>query len=228
MKTLVVGGSKGIGKACVEGLLGEGHEVIVASRSNDEISHLPVDYCELDVLEDVSILSDYDELDNLIFCPGSINLNPFHRIKPEEFAEDFNLNVVAAVKCIQACLPALKKSESAAIVLFSTVAVNRGMGLHASVAASKGAIEGISKSLSAELAPNIRVNTIAPSLTDTPLAHSLLSNDKKKEASAERHPLKRVGRPIDIASMAIHLVSDRGSWITGQVIGIDGGMSTVR
>ncbi|HAQ72064.1 MAG TPA: oxidoreductase [Flavobacteriales bacterium] len=227
MKYLVVGGSKGIGKACTEQLLEAGHEVIVAARSNEAISHLPIEFIDLDVLEDVSTLEDFDELNGLIYCPGSINLRPFNRLTEDDFKNDFNLNVYGAIKCIQTCLPALKKGTGS-IVLFSTVAVQQGMAFHASVAASKGAIEGLTRALASELAPNVRVNAIAPSLTDTPLAEALLSNEKKREASEERHPLKRVGKADEIASMAVHLVSENGGWITGQVIGIDGGMSRVR
>ena len=227
MKVLVIGGSKGIGKACAEQLLESGNEVIVAARSNNSISHLPLEFIDLDVLEDVSSLEDFDELNGLIYCPGSINLRPFHRLTGEDFKNDFELNVYGAIKCIQSCLPALKKGKGS-VVLFSTVAVQQGMAFHASVAASKGAIEGLTRSLASELAPHIRVNAIAPSLTDTPLAGALLSNDKKREASEKRHPLKRVGNAKEIASMAVHLVSENGGWITGQVIGIDGGMSRVR
>lgn len=227
MKVLVIGGSKGIGQACAEQLLESGNEVIVAARSNNSISHLPLQFIDLDVLEDVSSLEDFDELNGLIYCPGSINLRPFHRLSEDDFKNDFELNVYGAIKCIQSCLPALKKGKGS-VVLFSTVAVQQGMAFHASVAASKGAIEGLTRSLASELAPHIRVNAIAPSLTDTPLAEALLSNDKKREASEERHPLKRVGNAKEIASMAVHLVSENGGWITGQVIGIDGGMSRVR
>lgn len=227
MKYLIVGGSKGIGKACTELLLEHGNEVIVAARTNDEISHLPVEFVEVDVLGDVSTLEDFDDLNGLIYCPGSINLRPFNRFSEDEFKADFELNVMGAIKCIQTCLPALKKGNGS-VVLFSTVAVQQGMAFHASVAASKGAIEGLTRSLASEFAPHVRVNAIAPSLTDTPLAEALLSNEKKREASEERHPLKRVGKAQDIASMAVHLVSENGSWITGQVIGVDGGMSRVR
>lgn len=227
MKYLIVGGSKGIGKACTELLLEHGNEVIVAARTNDEISHLPVEFLEVDVLGDVSTLEDFDDLNGLIYCPGSINLRPFNRFSEDEFKADFELNVMGAIKCIQTCLPALKKGNGS-VVLFSTVAVQQGMAFHASVAASKGAIEGLTRSLASEFAPHVRVNAIAPSLIDTPLAKALLSNEKKREASEERHPLKRVGKAQDIASMAVHLVSENGSWITGQVIGVDGGMSRVR
>jgi len=227
MKVLVVGGSKGIGKAATELLLKQGHVVIVAARSNDEISHLPVEFIEMDVTGDVSALEDIDALNGLLYCPGSINLRPFHRLTDEDFQSDFDLNVQGAIKTLQTTMKSLKEGNGS-VVLFSTVAVQQGMAFHASVAASKGAIEGLTRSLASEWAPDIRVNAIAPSLTDTPLAEGLLNNDKKREASEQRHPLKRVGRAEDIASLAAHLISDQGSWITGQVIGVDGGMSRLR
>ena len=227
MKILVIGGSKGIGKACTELLLEEGHEVIVAARSNDEISHLPIEFLDLDVTKDVSVLEDLDALNGLIYCPGSINLKPFHRLDANDFQNDLEINLFGAIKSIQTCLPNLKTGNGS-IVLFSTVAVTQGMPFHSSVSVSKGAIEGLMRSLAAEYAPAIRVNAIAPSLTETPLASALISNEKKKEASEARHPLKRIGKPEDIASLAVHLVSKNGSWISGQVIGVDGGMSRLR
>ncbi len=228
MSILIIGGSKGIGKACTEELLASGKEVLVASRTNDEISHLPVEHIELDVLENPGALEGmFDELEGLIYCPGSINLKPFHRLKTQDFQDDFQINVLSAINCIQAVLPALKAGKGS-IVLFSTVAVQQGMAFHASVAASKGAIEGLARSLAAEYAPDIRCNVIAPSLTDTPLAASLLSNEKKQEANAERHPLKSIGQPEDVAALAAHLVSETGRWISGQVFGVDGGMSRLR
>ncbi|HAW21222.1 MAG TPA: oxidoreductase, partial [Flavobacteriales bacterium] len=180
MKILVVGGSKGIGKAAVELLLEQGNEVIVAARSNNDVRHLPIEFIEVDVTQDVSALDDLDDLNGLLFCPGSINLRPFHRLTASDFQTDFDLNVMGAVKVLQACRLALKAGNGSA-VLFSTVAVQQGMPFHASVAVAKGAIEGLTRALAAEWAPDIRVNTIAPSLTDTPLAESLLSNDKRRE-----------------------------------------------
>lgn len=229
MKVLVVGGSKGIGKACVELLLEQGHEVTVASRTRKSIDHLPIEHIELDVLEetDFSSLEDLDELQGVIYCPGSINLKPFHRLTVDDFQSDWNINVTGAIRTLQATLPALKKGNGS-VVLFSTVAVQQGMAFHASVAASKGAIEGLTRSLASEWAPYVRVNAIAPSLTDTPLAEPLLSNDKKRELSAERHPLKTIGKPEDFASIAIHLIGDNGKWISGQVFSVDGGMSRLR
>jgi 3-oxoacyl-[acyl-carrier protein] reductase len=159
----------------------------------------------------------------------TIVLKPFQRLTVENFLEDFNINFLGAVKVIQSCLDRLKKaSDGASIVLFSTVAVKAGMAFHASVASAKGAVEGLTRSLAAEFAPRIRVNAIAPSLTDTPLAQNLLSSAERRQASAERHPLKRIGSPRDIAQLAAHLLSDSGSWITGQIIHVDGGMGSLR
>jgi NAD(P)-dependent dehydrogenase (short-subunit alcohol dehydrogenase family) len=141
--------------------------------------------------------------------------------------EDYNLQVVGAVKAIKQCIPLLKKSEHASIVMFSTVAVQKGFGFHAQVAASKGAIEGLTRSLAAEFAPGIRINAIAPSLTDTPLAEKILNTDQKRTANAERHPLHRVGKPQDIAAMANFLLGEESSWITGQILHVDGGMSSL-
>jgi NAD(P)-dependent dehydrogenase (short-subunit alcohol dehydrogenase family) len=229
MKVLVVGGSKGIGKACVELLLEHGNEVIVASRTNKSIDHLPVEHIELDVLQAdaFTVLEDLDELHGVIYCPGSINLKPFHRLTYDDFQSDWDINVAGAIRTLQTTMPALKKANGS-VVLFSTVAVQQGMAFHASVAASKGAIEGLTRSLAAEWAPHIRVNAIAPSLTDTPLAEPLLSNEKKRELSAERHPLKNIGDPYDLASLATHLIGPNGKWISGQVFSVDGGMSRLR
>ena len=169
-----------------------------------------------------------ETLDGLAYCPGTINLKPFHRVKPEDFVQDFKLQVLGAVKAIQAALPKLKQSDSASIVLFSTVAVQSGFNLHSIVSTSKGAIEGLTRSLAAELAPKIRVNSIAPSLTDTPLAQGLLSTPEKREANAQRNPLKRIGDVEDIANMAEFLLSHKAKWITGQIIHVDGGMPSLK
>ena len=143
--------------------------------------------------------------------------------------EDYQINLLGAVKLIQSCLKRLKKSPTgASIVLFSTVAVKTGMAFHASVASAKGAVEGLTRSLAAEFAPRIRVNAIAPSLTDTPLAQTLLSTDAKRQASAERHPLKRIGSTEEMARLAAHLLSDDAAWMTGQILHLDGGMSSLR
>lgn len=223
---LIVGASSGIGKALAELLQEDGHNVMGTYRSN-ELSGSQFHY--LDVLED-EISLDFlpDSLDGLVYCPGSINLKPFARLKPAAFEEDYKLQVVGAVKVLQAALKSLKKSEAASVVLFSTVAVQAGFNFHAQVAASKGALEGLTRSLAAEFAPRIRVNCIAPSLTDTPLAAKLLNSDDKKAANAQRHPLKKIGTPEDIAEMAAFLLSEKSAWISGQVLHVDGGMSNLK
>ena len=226
---LVICASSGIGNAIALQLIKEGHEVYgtfnshpIESVQNFNTHHLNV----LDESIDFSFIP--TTLHGLIYCPGTINLRPFARIQPSDFLQDFNLQVGGAVKVIQAALPALKNSGSASILLFSTVAVQLGLNFHTQVAASKGAIEGLTKALSAELAPNIRVNCIAPSLTDTPLAASLLNSEQKMEANALRHPLKRVGCVNDISEMACFLLSNKSSWITGQILHVDGGMSSIK
>jgi NAD(P)-dependent dehydrogenase (short-subunit alcohol dehydrogenase family) len=168
-------------------------------------------------------------LHGVVYCPGTIRLKPFHRLTIDDFLENLQINYLGAVKIIQACLTRLKKSSAgASILLLSTVAVKTGMPFHASIAGAKAAIEGLTRSLAAELAPRIRVNAIAPSLTDTPLATRLLSSEKKRQAAADRHPLKRIGTPQEIARSAVFLLSDAGAWMTGQIIHVDGGMSDLK
>jgi NAD(P)-dependent dehydrogenase (short-subunit alcohol dehydrogenase family) len=186
-------------------------------------------YHPLNVLDEEPDLSFLPAaLDGLVYCPGSIQLRPFPRIKAQSFMDDYHLQVVGAVKIIQAALPALKAAEHASIVLFSTVAVQNGFNFHSQISASKGAIEGLTRALAAELAPGIRVNAIAPSLTDTPLASTLLNSDTKRESNAERHPLKRIGIPEDMAHTAHFLLSDKSGWLTAQVLHVDGGISALR
>ncbi|MDE0864790.1 MAG: SDR family NAD(P)-dependent oxidoreductase [Rubripirellula sp.] len=227
---VIVGGSHGIGLALVNRLVATGAAVTVISRTSDHLTGLTgVTHVQADVMQD-EIRSEYlpDSINGLAYCPGSINLLPIRGLKPEVMIADFQLNAVGAVKCLQASLPAMKAAEASSMVMFSTVAVSQGLPMHASVAAAKGAVEGLTRSLAAELAPGIRVNCVAPSLTDTPLAQRLLSSDQKRAAMAERHPLKRIGDADDIAAIAEFLMTDPSGWITGQVIGVDGGMSTLR
>ena len=222
---LLIGGSSGIGLATAK-LLIESHEVCIASRSSDSLTGLDIHHLPFDVTtDDLSTLEIPDELSGFVYCPGSINLRPFKGLKPEAFEVDFQINVMGFVKSLQAVLPKLTANSS--VVLYSTVAVKVGMPFHASVAASKGALEGLGKSLAAELAPKTRVNVIAPSITNTPLADRFLNNEAKMEKSAQRHPLKRVGEADDIAAMTRFLLSDDSSWMTGQILGLDGGMSTL-
>ena len=212
---LIVGGSSGIGLEIVKALMGEGHEIFVGSRTKDQLAELDtVHHLVLDVKSDTYSLDSLPViLNGLVYCPGTIRLKPFQRLTPDEFLEDYQINFLGAVKTIQACLNRLKKSSNgASIVLFSTVAAKTGMPFHASVAGAKAAVEGLTRSLAAEFAPRIRVNAIAPSLTDTPMAKDLLSSEEKRQASADRHPLKRIGTPHEIALMAIHLLSDYSSF----------------
>ena len=227
----VVGGSSGIGLEIVKKLTGNQHGIFVGSRSKASLTAFPeVQHLQLDVTEDLSGLEGLpDIVHGLVYCPGTILLKPFQRLTIADFQKDLDINLLGAVKVIQGCLKKLKKSPTgASIVLFSTVAVKVGMPFHASVASAKAAVEGLTRSLAAEFAPRIRVNAIAPSLTDTPLAESLLSSEERQKASAERHPLQRIGSPQEIAGLARHLLSDEGSWITGQIFHVDGGMSSVR
>lgn len=229
MTYLVIGGSSGIGLALTKQLAQGNNEVFVGSRTGDAIQNIPgVTHIQHDITTKEPINLPIEELDGLVYCPGSINLKPFHRIKTTEFEDDFQLNVMGAIKVIQQTLPLLKKSSSASIVLFSTIAVNQGMSFHSSVSVSKGAIEGLTKSLAAELAPAIRVNAIAPSIVDTPLAQKLLSTPEKKEASSKRHPLQSVGSAENLAEVAEFLLTQPSRWMTGQVIGVDGGLSTIK
>ena len=227
---LIIGASSGIGKKLAEQLSESGHHIFGTYCKNEIHSNNPlIQFHPLNVLDE-NIVFDFlpETLSGVIYCPGSINLRPFERIKPNDFIDDYNLQVVGAIKTIQNVATKLKNSENAAIILFSTVAVQTGFPFHTQVSASKGAIEGLTKALAAEYAPKIRVNCIAPSLTDTPLAAYLLNSEQKIEASAQRHPLKRVGKTDDIVNMAEFLLSTKASWITGQVMHVDGGISTLK
>ena len=224
---LLIGGSYGIGYELAKELQKD-NTVFVASRTNENLDELNVTHLSFDALTDTLDISKLpDTIDGLVYCPGSINLRPFRGLKLETFENDMQLNFFSMVKVIQSILPQLTASNQSSIVLFSTVAVKMGMPFHTSVAAAKGAIEGFAKALAAEYAPKIRVNVIAPSLTDTPLADKFLNNEEKREKSAQRHPLKRVGTSEDMAQMASFLLSDKSSWISGQTFHVDGGMSTL-
>ena len=226
---VVIGGSSGIGRELVQLLEKEGNNVFATYLENTINSQGNIQYQKLDVLSDSLNLESFPEqIDGLVYCPGSINLKPFKRFSEDDFINDFKLQVVGATRVIKTLLPKLMKSENSSIVLFSTIAVQNGFNFHSQVATSKGAIEGLTRSLSAEFAPKIRVNAIAPSLTNTPLADKFLNTTQKMEAQAERNPLKKVGTVTDIAEAANYLLTKKSSWVTGQVLHVDGGYSTIK
>ena len=223
---LIVGSSSGIGNS-VKNILSDTHRIYGTYYKTDNADNHSNYY--LNVLDENPDFSFVPEtLDGLVYCPGAINLKPFARLQAEDFVNDYKLQVLGAIKVIQACLPALKKSEQASIVMFSTVAVKMGFNFHSIVASSKGAVEGLTKALAAEFAPKIRVNCIAPSITHTPLANSLLNTPEKIEANVQRHPLKKIGQAEDIAHAVAFLLSEESKWITGQILHIDGGMSSIK
>ena len=220
-KIVIVGGSRGIGKEIINELVND-NMIINLSRNKPELTHTNLSHYNIDIL--TSDLPDLEDVSSVIYCPGSINLKPIGRISLDEFREDFEINVVGAVKIIQKYLPSLKKSNTASILLFSTVATKLGMPYHSTVAASKSAIDGLVKTLGAELAPKIRVNAIAPTITKTDLASKLLRNEKVIENMIERHPLKKILMPEDVAKMAKFLISTDASSISGQIFTLDAGI----
>ncbi|MBC7746022.1 MAG: SDR family oxidoreductase [Flavobacterium sp.] len=226
---LIVGASSGIGFSIANKLSENGAEIFTTSR--DLTKDFPGKKIQFDVSDDPQNLNLQlpDVLHGLVYCPGTINLKPFSRLTDQDFLNDFQVNVLGAIKVIRQVINKLKKAENSSIVLFSTVAVKTGMNFHSSVVTSKSGLEGLSISLAAEYSSSgVRVNTIAPSLTDTPLAANLLSTPEKREISAKRHPAGRIGLADDISSAALFLLSDESTWITGQVLHIDGGLSSLR
>ena len=225
---LVIGGSSGIGKEISELL---SNENIVFSTSRNEIneSNENIRHIKYDVLEDEldpELLP--DQIDGFVYCPGTINLRPFRSLKLETFRSDLELNLIGAIKTLQIILTRLQQSPSSSIIFYSTVAVKTGMPFHSSVSSSKSALEGLTKSLAAEFAPKIRVNCIAPSIVNTPLANKFLNTEDKIEKAAARHPLKMIGTAKEIAQLTQYLLDEKSKWITGQIINIDGGISSVK
>ncbi len=227
---LIVGGSRGIGFGIVERFSKRGANVTVLSRSPGQLAGLPsVTHIPFDAITDeISATALPESIDAFAYCPGSINLAPLRSVSLQMIRDDFELNVLGAIKCLQAALPAMKSAEASSAVFFSTVAVAQGLPMHSSVAAVKGAIESLVRTWAAELAPRVRVNCIAPALTATPLAEKFLATEEKRKAMDARYPLGRVGEISDLADAAEFLLSEKSSWITGQVFHVDGGLSTIR
>ena len=227
---LVVGGSQGIGLGITNRCLASGAEVTVLSRTHGQLTQQSgLTHVEYDVTQDgldPSLLP--QRIDGLAYCPGSINLGPLRGVKLDTMRADFELNVLGAVRVLQAAGQGLKSAESASIVLFSTLAVTQGLAMHTSVAAAKGAVEALVKTWAAEFSPKIRVNCVAPALTDTALAGRLLATEEKRSAMAKMYPLQRYGQVDDIAAAAEYLLSDASSWVTGQTFNVDGGMSVIK
>ena len=227
---VIVGASSGIGQQAAARLAEEGGNVYAVSRRGDSgegPSNITTASC--DVLAEAPTFPTVDgPINGLAYFPGTITLRPFHMLRRKNFLADLELNYLSAVKVLQHYLPQIKKADKASIVLMSTVAVQTGIPFHASIAGAKGAVEGLTRALAAELAPKIRVNAIAPSLTDTPLAQPLLNQPAKQEASAKRHPLQRVGSADDIASAVHFLLTEASDWVTGQILAVDGGLSRIR
>ncbi|NBC81910.1 MAG: SDR family oxidoreductase [Bacteroidetes bacterium] len=226
---LIIGGNSTIGMEVIGKITSEGDYCTVIARDKPEKDFDNISVHQLNILEDdlpVDIIP--EKLDGLLYLPGTITLKPFKSLKENDFHNDMQINFMGAVKAIKWAMKSLTMNHQASIVLLSTVAVKQGMPFHASIASAKGAVEGLIRALAAEYAPKVRVNGIAPSLTETNLSERLLSSDSKKQASADRHPLKRVGLPTDISEMACFLLSEKSSWITGQIIGVDGGLSTLK
>lgn len=225
---LIIGGSSGIGLALAEHLAPH-NTIYVASRSGEAVQHLNVQHIAFDATQEELDVSRLPEvLHGFVYCPGSINLRPFKGLTVEAFQSDFELNVLGAVRSLKSVLSQLSASGNAAVVFYSTVAVQTGMPFHSSIAAAKGAIEGLTRSLAAEFAPKIRVNAIAPSLVDTPLALKFLNNDTKVDKANERHPLGRVGNAQEIAQATAFLLGEESSWMTGSVLQLDGGIGNLK
>ena len=236
MTTIIIGATGGIGAALSRRLAAAGHTLHAVGRDPAKLatltaetggSHAVADVTDRAQLE-AAIKAAGPSVSGLAYCVGSINLKPVSRITDDDIARDFRLNALGAFHAVQFALPSLKASGDASIVLFSTVAVAQGFAAHASTGMAKGAVEGLMLSLAAELAPKIRVNCVAPSLTKTPLAAALTSSEQMAGAIAALHPLQRLGEADDVAAAAAFLLSPDASWITGQVIGVDGGRSMLR
>jgi len=236
-KVLIYGGAGGIGSATGRVLRSQGYDLHLVGRNADKLAAAAAELEAAFTTGDVTdgslfahVAQDAGEsLDGLVYAVGTINLRSLGRLTEADFLTDFRVNALGAALAIQAALPALKKSAGrASVVLVSSVAARQGFTFHASIGMAKGAVDGLTLSLAAELAPGIRVNAVAPSLTRTPLAEGIVANEKTAAAIAGMHALERLGKPEDIAALVAFLLSAEADWITGQIIGVDGGRSTLR
>lgn len=226
---LIIGGTSGIGTELVRKLNLVNANIYLASRTANNLEGLQyVSHQTIDVTNPFQLENLPDKLDGLVYLPGTINLKPFSRISDEDILNEFNINALGAVRVIRQVLPKLKASEQSSIVLFSTVAFQVGMPFHLSIAMAKGAVEGITRTLAAELSPKVRVNAIAPSLTETPLATNLINSEEKRKFISDKNPMKHIGKAEEIAGLAKFLLSQEASWMTGQILSVDGGMSTLK
>ena len=225
----IVGGSSGIGLSLIKQISSK-NNIYSASRNDNNLNEYNVKHIKYDSVNDLEIDTSIlpEKIDGFVYCPGSINLRPFNTLKIESFLEDYKINFLGAIKSLKIILPLMQKSDNSSIVFFSTVAVSTGMPFHSSISSSKGAIEGLTRSLAAEFAPNIRVNSIAPSIVKTNLSEKFLNSDLKIEKASERHPLGRIGKVEEISKLAAYLLSDDSRWVTGQVINIDAGIGSIR
>lgn len=223
---LIIGGSSGIGFSLVQKLLKDDNKVIVISRQERDLPKDPNLYFRPCNVTESDLPPVTEALDGLVYLPGTITLKPFTSLKKEDFLHDYEINVLGAVKCIAYYLPNLKQANGS-IVLMSSIAATKGFSFHASIGSAKAGVEALTRSLAAELAPSIRINAIAPSLTQTPLASSILTSQEKIDALGKKHPLQRLGKSDDISHMIYYLMSEKATWITGQVFHIDGGLSTL-
>lgn len=224
---VLIGGSYGVGAELARMLLAGGYSLQLFSRTQPQEPALIPHWFPFNA-ENADNLVVPNQISAFAYLPGSIHLKPFTSFKESDFLNDLQVNFLQLIPILQKCYPSLKASGNASVTLFSTVAVQTGMPFHTSVASAKGAVEGLARALAAEWAPNVRVNVVAPSLTNTPLAEKLLNSDAKIDNASQRHPLKRIGQPADIAAAAYYLLSNQSGWITGQVISVDGGMSSLK
>lgn len=231
---LVFGGIGGIGGALTHRLTGQGHRVYATTSNPGRAAEadLPADQVLIaDALDGASLQTavasaSTQGLHGLAYCIGTIDLKPLARTSPEDLLRSFQINTLGAFTAIKTAAPMLTESKGS-VVLFSSIAATRGFSNHSAIATAKAGLEGLARTLAAELAPHVRINVIAPSLTDTPLATPLTQNPKMKEAIASMHPLPRLGDANEMAKMAAFLLSDDSGWITGQTIHVDGGRSSV-